>query len=1597
MLNGYTEAINDGYSDKEISEYLAKETPDQLKSAIADGYSYGEIARHLSGINENEWQQSIADNKTRQHNLDTMGDVERGFKQGIQSTQAGSYGMVGLGGSLAKKAGEKTDLPWLERAGQATQDWGMKGYARNTREASLYPTKQINEVKGVGDFVDWTQGLVASQIPVIGEMVIGSALSGGLGYAAAKKIATKSASEMAKKMVSRQVKSGVLKATGRKAAEESVKNALVKGAMKGHVKKIASRSAKAGAFGSMTQLEAGHNYGELLHEHGVDAPGSSLAFGALSGAIELVGGNIGLVDDVVGAVAKKMPGSYLKRAVKRLVKNAPAEALQEAGQEVNSILNVVLNTDEKFLTPENTVRILESAVAGGMMGAAGASVQALSNKETSDTSQDQANQYLDDTNTRLAKRKTTIEPGKILADQIIQGLQSGELTLSEALELKKDGRFSHLSKDIDLAVKNFIQAQEGQPSEVDQWQNRTLEIPGTDQSEYGKMEQDALFDAEFESRRKQQEPGRDIALDRQILEAESLLNQYKTAENYNDRAEAGRQINALLPEGVSFLEGVETLEKKIAEFRRIQSQEASVKALEQRQQDMGANTPDNYRFQKGLGTRPDETQIPLPGDMPGFQRGVEDEGYKPFANLDTPVKAVVQPESPLVDDGINVGEADFEPSSVRDQRTFQKGITDNFGVQDLPAEAVPGINPFRALEMNKKRFEEAPMDATNNADFLNNYIATNGEDAPIATDRNKVELPGQDGDTEEYTYHTTNNASLEKISQSGLKQDSALSMDEETVKQWKPVKGDIILRVKGETKDGTYKNTRKALENVPPENIEIKDNGEWKPLQKKQPKTWFSLGEKVSTEYNDPTGNTSTLKPNKANLKEAAQKVGITVSDAELALSVYNSSDPGYEESLLRDRRIPISSEQSAPPGEYLQPNQQKFIKAYVDKHLADEIKRGRKQGLEATQEQIDAFKTNLTKVIQDFVNAINNRDWRVLKDRLHRGNKGSLKLFTDLTGLSTKTQKVTDENIRSLDPKGYDDWVRAETKTFEKKREEEKKAREEKERKDLLKKPVFYLGEKMTFEKYINTLFDSGYTDIEKKENGPFKTVRLLKHDSDGRTIKSELFRSKREIEYIETAYEFHSKKAVDEDIAKEQKEQKENPGDFISQEEEDHLFGKGKAEPKSKKQQQIDFFEAEFRKGTSFKTIVAARKALSKRLGAPIAKSGTQEAKNIDEAIEVAAVKVAKKTIAIIKKNNLPIEESFDALVELQDQMPNLSVRTSTSVKNQAYSTPLPLAFLASELAGIGDKTSVYEPSAGNGALVIGANPQNVSVNELNNERYQGLLNDGFAEVNHGDGTVFIPDKKQDVIIGNPPFGTVKNDAGKAMTWFVGGKYNTTQVDHAMVFKSLEAMKDGGRAVFIVGSVNDRNTTLAARKKMYRAGEKVRFYKTLYDQYNVVDHFSVAGKLYSKQGATWPVDVIVIDGKGKSDLSLPGAVPPPYLSTIEEVKEKLNETHSVDNARARARGADSGNGQAATGGHPDGITPHGSFDGQATGPDQPGTRPRPGSKEPGGKALGSRGIVRDGGQDNENSGKGSVIGEFTVPGFSRPCLLYTSDAADE
>jgi hypothetical protein len=327
------------------------------------------------------------------------------------------------------------------------------------------------------------------------------------------------------------------------------------------------------------------------------------------------------------------------------------------------------------------------------------------------------------------------------------------------------------------------------------------------------------------------------------------------------------------------------------------------------------------------------------------------------------------------------------------------------------------------------------------------------------------------------------------------------------------------------------------------------------------------------------------------------------------------------------------------------------------------------------------------------------------------------------------------------------------------------------------------------------------------------------------------------------------------------------------------------------------------------AFRNIMEARK-LADELVAK-APEGIPFSKFVDELVERAVVQSARNIVATNREKGESSVATFEQLVRLYNKQPNLSSRTSASVSEQAYSTPAPLAYVASRLAGIEPRTDVLEPSAGNGMLLIDVNPsKNAVVAEINPMRAKALDDLGFSPIMM-DATSPEMFKQQagkmQAVIANPPFGTVM-DGGRKKSWKIDG-YRTDQIDHAIALNALRAMAPDGRAVLILGGVKGMDPK--ERANGYSAPAKRSFYHRLFTQYNVTDVFTVDGKQYAKQGAQWPVDVVVIDGKntsgepwGRRDPLT--KTPPELLQSWSEIGNKLN---GVTQAASTEGGAPAGN----------------------------------------------------------------------------------------
>jgi len=241
------------------------------------------------------------------------------------------------------------------------------------------------------------------------------------------------------------------------------------------------------------------------------------------------------------------------------------------------------------------------------------------------------------------------------------------------------------------------------------------------------------------------------------------------------------------------------------------------------------------------------------------------------------------------------------------------------------------------------------------------------------------------------------------------------------------------------------------------------------------------------------------------------------------------------------------------------------------------------------------------------------------------------------------------------------------------------------------------------------------------------------------------------------------------------------------------------------------------------------------------------------IKELSELAIVTIARQRIA--NNQDKGIKATFQALVDLYNTQHNLSLRTSHSMMLQQYSTPAPLAYLASRYVENGKATAKYfEPSAGNGLLTIALPYTQTYVNELDDIRLSNLQRQPFKVVSNQDATQ--PFDKYlwyfDGITTNPPFATL-DEPIKA------GGFLIKHLDHAMAITALDTLKDSGKAAIIIGG----HSTYDKQGRLTRGKNRI-FLNYLYHHYNVEDVISINGKkLYTKQGTGFDVRLILIDGR--------------------------------------------------------------------------------------------------------------------------------------
>lgn len=380
------------------------------------------------------------------------------------------------------------------------------------------------------------------------------------------------------------------------------------------------------------------------------------------------------------------------------------------------------------------------------------------------------------------------------------------------------------------------------------------------------------------------------------------------------------------------------------------------------------------------------------------------------------------------------------------------------------------------------------------------------------------------------------------------------------------------------------------------------------------------------------------------------------------------------------------------------------------------------------------------------------------------------------------------------------------------------------------------------------------------------------------------------------------------------------------------------------------------------------AAVNALGAKLGLDERQSG--------EWAELAGTEAARN---LAQSPAMTDVEKFHALVSLYDRMPTNGTRTVESKVNQQYSTPPPLAFVGGVLADFKNGQTFVEPTAGHGMAMIGANPAGrKAYNELDQNRLARLQrfaagDGGQAVVTSHDATT--PDfinkmehTKPDRVGMNPPFGTVLDAQGKHKEFPVPSasvKYKTTSsIDTAVMLNTFNALTPDGKGYAIIGAKTGTPWGGTFGTDEARAdGYRKPMFLDLFHRFKVVDWFTIGGDLYRKMGAAWPVDMIVVHGKGKTPsvadggMERPWVKPPRVIETWEQLA-KLIPTNELDNIKA------GGASPAKTGGSTNGAR------------NEPGTSGPGGQGKPEVSAGGHQRPVADSG-----TGSGNLPGHAELP----------------
>ena len=422
---------------------------------------------------------------------------------------------------------------------------------------------------------------------------------------------------------------------------------------------------------------------------------------------------------------------------------------------------------------------------------------------------------------------------------------------------------------------------------------------------------------------------------------------------------------------------------------------------------------------------------------------------------------------------------------------------------------------------------------------------------------------------------------------------------------------------------------------------------------------------------------------------------------------------------------------------------------------------------------------------------------------------------------------------------------------------------------------------------------------------------------------------------------------------------------------------------------------------------------------IGRPIEPGSAAEA-SLQNAIEIAAVRRAQSIISRRDRDTDPdYRDTFQKLVDDYNAQPRIRTEVGNKRVLQQFSTPIPLGLIAQLAASADTAGSILEPTAGLGAMLTAVNPeasvQTVEMDiaranalEANLSRWHGNLSQLDMTVGDTLNTDYGTDASAETggfeaVVANPPFGAQVIENTDTEFPMFGGR-TTNQIDLAIAAKALMAMAPDGKATIVIGAPTPK-LDAKSRENAYNKQaphNRQAFFAALYRDYNVTSHKTVSGGLYSRQGANYPVDIIVVEGKAatpRKGIARPfetNGVPDVINSWSELWNAVLGETHGemeVDTAGRTGDVGGGGGGRRAAGSDTGAVSPAagtetgeadaggGSGSERGGGAVRPGVRAEPGVRPPadgsrgaGGTGTGSAGVSEAGAGGANDQGVGAT-----------------------